>query len=342
MTQLIEPEHLPEPPASPLSNTLPSTTSSPHEEAAIPTAPKADLKAGKSPSANRLSISYHSGNRRLVMDAEVVQSLKVFRKEGRIEIVVNVTKEKDDTLKGILVRNVIFSLRSLVLIVILQVEALSEVTKSYLPLPPVSNTPLESDATVPPFWNLTPPTTILLVVYLDTARPLSEPKWAKTGDIQDWLKSMFGRMFWVAGDAAEGWEKKIQVVDPDPVSLHGAQKLAHTDPIIVATDNLDCSRWLGHELSCGHAHRTPKVLEDTSDRSRQHLGNSSTSCSRRKSNCLLPVDSHYFGSKCLWASPLSPDTRVCSWLSANSCLAGCSRNVPNDTGICSKGLGRQR
>jgi 20S proteasome subunit alpha 6 len=28
---------------------------------------------------------------------------------------------------------------------------------------------------------------------------------------------MFGRMFWVSGDAAEGWEKKIQVVDPDPV-----------------------------------------------------------------------------------------------------------------------------
>lgn len=98
-------------------------------------------------------------------------------------------------------------------------EALSEVTKSYLPLPPASNTPLELDRTVPPFWNLIPSATILLVVYLDTARPLSEPKWAKTGDIQDWLKSMFGRMFWVAGDAAEGWEKKIVVVDPDPVGF---------------------------------------------------------------------------------------------------------------------------
>lgn len=41
------------------------------------------------------------------MDAEGVESLKVFRKEGRIEIVVNVTKEKDNTLKGILVRNVV-------------------------------------------------------------------------------------------------------------------------------------------------------------------------------------------------------------------------------------------
>jgi hypothetical protein len=59
-----------------------------------------------------------------------------------------------------------------------------------------------------------------MLVHLDTARPLSEPKWAKSGDIQEWLKSMFGRMFWVAGDAAEGWEKKIQVVDPDPVRFN--------------------------------------------------------------------------------------------------------------------------
>jgi 20S proteasome subunit alpha 6 len=40
----------------------------------------------------------------------------------------------------------------------------------------------------------------------------------KSGDVQEWLKSMFGRMFWVAGDAADGWERKIEVVDPDPVS----------------------------------------------------------------------------------------------------------------------------
>ncbi len=64
------------------------------------------------------------------------------------------------------------------------------------------------------------PSTVTLLLYLDTERPLSEPKWARTGDVQEWLRSMFGRMFWVAGDAAEGWEKKIHVVDPDPVSVH--------------------------------------------------------------------------------------------------------------------------
>ena len=56
-----------------------------------------------------------------------------------------------------------------------------------------------------------------MFVHLDKERPLSEPKWVKTGDVQEWLKSMFGRMFWVAGEAADGWEKKLEVVDPDPV-----------------------------------------------------------------------------------------------------------------------------
>lgn len=89
-------------------------------------------------------------------------------------------------------------------------------TKSYTPLPALLDSS-NTDVTLPPFWKLTMPTTVTLLLYLDTERPLSEPKWAKTGDVQEWLRSMFGRMFWVAGDAAEGWEKKIQVVDPDPV-----------------------------------------------------------------------------------------------------------------------------
>jgi 20S proteasome subunit alpha 6 len=63
-----------------------------------------------------------------------------------------------------------------------------------------------------------------MIVHLDKDRPLSEPKWVKTGDVQEWLRSMFGRMFWVAGDAAEdGWEKKIEVKDPDPVGIPVSQ-----------------------------------------------------------------------------------------------------------------------
>jgi 20S proteasome subunit alpha 6 len=123
-------------------------------------------------------------------------------------------------------------------------EGLSEVTKSYSPLSAPFDPPADSDPSVPPFWKISVPSTLHLTVYLDTVRPLSEPKWAKTGDIQDWLKSILGRMFWAAGDAAEGWEKKIQVVDPDPVCLKSTFSSFKSDAIVVATDNLDGSRWL--------------------------------------------------------------------------------------------------
>lgn len=101
----------------------------------------------------------------------------------------------------------------------LQIEGLSETTKSYAPLPTLpSDDSSTTDATLPTFAQALIPSQIVLIAYLDTERPLSEPKWVKSGDVHEWLKSMFGRMFWVAGDAADGWEQKIEVVDPDPVS----------------------------------------------------------------------------------------------------------------------------
>lgn len=74
-----------------------------------------------------------------------------------------------------------------------------------------------ADPTVPPFSKAKVPSEISLILYLDKEKPLSEPRWVKTGDVQEWLRSMFGRMFWVAGDAADGWERRIEVADPDPV-----------------------------------------------------------------------------------------------------------------------------
>lgn len=89
----------------------------------------------------------------------------------------------------------------------------------------------EEDNAVPPFSKASLPTVMTMIIHLDKERPLSEPRWVKTGDVQEWLKSMFGRMFWVAGDAAEeGWEKKIEVKDPDPVGfahLHLKEKRTH-------------------------------------------------------------------------------------------------------------------
>ncbi|KAI0071924.1 hypothetical protein K474DRAFT_1679051 [Panus rudis PR-1116 ss-1] len=149
----------------------------------------------KVPSANRLSISYAAGTRRMVIDAEVVEKLLVMRGEGRIEVHLNIVKT-DNVFKGIMV------------------EALSDTSTAYTSVDLVN--PPADDSTIPPFNQVPLPLKTVLVAYLDKDRPLSEPRWVKTGDVQDWLKSMFGRMFWVAGDAADGWEKKIEVADPDP------------------------------------------------------------------------------------------------------------------------------
>jgi 20S proteasome subunit alpha 6 len=107
MTQIIEtqPEHLPDLPQSPDSTIQPSTSSATAvEDGSIPAITKTDTKGPKTPSANRLSISYARGNRRLVLDAEVVESLKIYRQEGRIEVVIKLAKESDEHVKGILVR----------------------------------------------------------------------------------------------------------------------------------------------------------------------------------------------------------------------------------------------
>ena len=99
-TQSIEtatqPEHQPEPPASP------AVSITTHEDSHSASVPKVDSKAG-APSANRLSISYARSNRRLVVNAEVVETLKLFRQEGRIEVLIKVQKQEDGNLKGILV-----------------------------------------------------------------------------------------------------------------------------------------------------------------------------------------------------------------------------------------------
>ncbi|TFY81477.1 hypothetical protein EWM64_g2539 [Hericium alpestre] len=177
-----------------ISNTSTISTYGELNQIPVKTEPQVGVRT---PSANRLSISYAGGSKRLVIDAEIVESLKVFRAESRIEVRLKLDKDGSNGLHGVLV------------------ESLSDSTKSYAPLEVPSPT-VEADPTVPPFSKAVIPTTLLLLVHLDRERPLSEPKWVKSGDVQEWLKSMFGRMFWVAGDAAEGWEKKIEVIDPDP------------------------------------------------------------------------------------------------------------------------------
>lgn len=96
-TQIIdalEAEHFPEPPESPAISNL---------NEGSPSVPTKQDKPDKNLSANRLSISYNRSNRRLVINASSVTTLKLFRQEGRIEVVIAAPIEEDGGLKGILV-----------------------------------------------------------------------------------------------------------------------------------------------------------------------------------------------------------------------------------------------
>jgi 20S proteasome subunit alpha 6 len=54
-------------------------------------------------SPNRLAISYAAASRRIIINAEVVESLKVSRKDRRIEISMAVEKDDEMQLKGVVV-----------------------------------------------------------------------------------------------------------------------------------------------------------------------------------------------------------------------------------------------
>ncbi|KAI0829389.1 hypothetical protein BC628DRAFT_1408843 [Trametes gibbosa] len=180
-----EPEHSYEPPS--VAHDLDAAD----DNAAAPA-----LLGDKIPSANRLSVSYAGATKRLVVDAEVVPKLKVFRAEGRVEVTLMLQEDERGGLKGI------------------AMEGCSE-ANTYVSLD-ISEQLESEDPTVPPFSKAKVPSQVSLILYLDKEKPLSEPRWVKTGDVQEWLRSMFGRMFWVAGDAADGWERRIDVADPDP------------------------------------------------------------------------------------------------------------------------------
>ncbi|KLO07484.1 hypothetical protein SCHPADRAFT_836659 [Schizopora paradoxa] len=186
-----EPEHLPEPPASPVSNTVASSTSTGTTNVEGTSVLPPAIKA---PSANRLSISYASGTRRLLIDAEIVEKMTVMRTEGRVEVAMSVERLADG-FKGI------------------WIEVLNDDAKSYSSVKGLSEAS-GSDVTLPPFWKCASPSKVVVTVYLDKERPLTEPRWVRTGDVQEWLKEMFGGRFWVAGDAV-GWEKRIEVTNPE-------------------------------------------------------------------------------------------------------------------------------
>ena len=88
-------------PTSSDTSTLVSTSTG---EANRPSPAKAEFQSSfRTPSANRLSISYAAGTKRLVINAEIVEKLKIHRSDGRVEITLRVEKDQEDELNGIIV-----------------------------------------------------------------------------------------------------------------------------------------------------------------------------------------------------------------------------------------------
>ena len=79
-----------------------STASTCGEPNRLPTKTEPQLGV-RAPSANRLSISYAAGTKRLVINAEIVEQLKIHRSDGRVEITLRVEKADANELNGIIV-----------------------------------------------------------------------------------------------------------------------------------------------------------------------------------------------------------------------------------------------
>ena len=226
------------------------------------------LQAGKAKalSANRLAISYASASRRILIDAMAVDVLRVFRQEHRIEIGLSIEKGDEAEIKGIVVSTHRHPFDFGILTRSVQVEVLSEATKKYMPLQLVSEA-YESDPMFPPLLTAKLPSKLTLVIHLDTEKPIPEAKWVKTGDIHEWVRSTFGRIFSGAG---EGWEKKIVVQDPDPVSrrfYHDVvNRLTDVSFAFPGTNNQEHLGRMGCERERWLPDRTSEVRENASIR----------------------------------------------------------------------------
>lgn len=106
-TQVLEPppesaESEYPPPSETSSTTLDASPSTVIGCEMPPQPAKPETDGSYVPSANRLSISYAAGTRRMVIDSAIVDKLKVFRADARIEVHLTLGEEAGN-LKGILV-----------------------------------------------------------------------------------------------------------------------------------------------------------------------------------------------------------------------------------------------
>ncbi|KAG0150812.1 hypothetical protein CROQUDRAFT_668414 [Cronartium quercuum f. sp. fusiforme G11] len=219
------------------------------------------------PQPDRLSISYARNTRRMVIDADVVEWIKVYRAEHKIEVMLRLVPaviqggkydgEMDEyrVCKGVLVEALDQEIDDYVIIDRATLEATWNAEESKSRVKSESESPMKKsvngeeagaveeaedeeneevihDPLLPPLHRLFKAiggeeeelkvTTsfkqdmILVVARLDTANPLTEAKWVRTGDVDSWISQMTGRIFKPEDKTECGWRRKITVVDPDP------------------------------------------------------------------------------------------------------------------------------
>ncbi|KAM0752334.1 hypothetical protein T439DRAFT_287453, partial [Meredithblackwellia eburnea MCA 4105] len=191
------------------------------------------------PSADRISISYARNTRRMVLDADVVDKVKIIRGEGRIELTVAIlpatigagreaSVDEFRICRGVLVEAldpenddyIVMDRASLELAWREQTEE----TSSFLDplLPPLHHLFNEGQAPSPvdllqgegisvtASFNRSH---ITIVASLDRQNPLTEARWVKTGEVEPWIASLHNPE---KKEVASEWKGKIVVADPDP------------------------------------------------------------------------------------------------------------------------------
>jgi hypothetical protein len=125
---------------------------------------------------------------------------------------------------------------------------------------------------------------IELTAFIDTAHRLSEPKWVKSGQLEDWISAIKTRE--TAGDAEENWRwrRKLEVADPEAVSLFLflAREYAFSSlSCCAAGDACECTRNLGNEVKDRQSERATSFPQHPYEGFQRILEHSSASHSWR-------------------------------------------------------------
>jgi len=127
-------------------------------------------------------------------------------------------------------------------------------------LPPLQNLLAHISPNEEPAVSIKPSTSFVrssftIVAQLDRANPLTEARWVKTGEVENWILSLGIANGQDPKDPEQlsKWMGKINVVDPDPVSLplsasDSRQRLRFNQRSTVASNDPACARFLGDEL----------------------------------------------------------------------------------------------